>query len=338
MASTLLIDVRPPLAAARRYLAAASAAAAVLLLLLGVHVYFSFPVHFPAGSRLPNIGIVTLDQVRRTGLFSLDFNDRLFVALVLLGAAAGLVSRRLRIGFGAALATLVVGWPVSMATTGYTVLHRLVPTVAMQTIAAGAGAALLGAWLPRRLRLAPGLAGAAYLLAAYAHDLRAPNAVTEEFWMLRNHLAPGGAVRRECKLLALGRPMDTDIHDFAQVLPGITMHYCEREDCLAAAAAGGCVYYLRSLNCFFSEIQAPPQCIERGRTATGDILPCLDPRCAELEKTLLLAPVEERTTDVHPVFHGPPGHPQWPRVADIALFEVNGVREPQAAAREDMPK
>jgi hypothetical protein len=332
-ASLLLVDVRALLAAMARYFGVAVMSAAVVLGMIAVHVYLCFGTHVPAGESLPAIGSVTLPNVVRAALYSEEFNDPVFVWLVLVGAMAGLVSRRMRIGLGAALATMVVGWPLSMATWGgFTVLHRLVTMCAMQVIAAGVGAAWLTGWLPSRVRrhwaaALPAMALAFFIFAKHSDAVREPNAVTDEFWLLRNRLAPGGAVITGCTLLSYGRSMDTDIHDFGQVLPGMRVIRCEQEDCVSAARRGGCLYYLRSLNCFHFEWQTPAECLERGRTPAGDLFACMEPQCARLESTLDLTLVEERTVDLQAVFHGLPERPQWPRTVDIALFKVVGVRQ-----------
>jgi hypothetical protein len=332
LASLFLVDVRALLAAARRHVGASVMAACAGLGLIAVHVYYCFPTHVHAGESLPSIGMFTLTDVLRAGLYSVDFNDRIFVALVGVGALAGLVDKRWRLGLGAAVATLVVVWPVSMTTTGgFTVLHRFVPVCALQVIAAGVGAAWITSWLPSRVRhhwaaAIPAVALALYLFAEHRHEVSEPNAVTDEFWMLRDHLAPGGVVNPECTLLFVGRSMDTDIHDFAQVLPGMTTLHCEQDECVRLVSRGGCFYYVRSINCHYSEVRTPPECRESGRTPAGDLFACLDPRCVQLETALQLAPVEERTVDVHAAFHGSPGRPQWPRSAEIGLYKVLGLR------------
>jgi len=307
--------------------------------LMAVHVYYCFPIHVPDGQQLPNIGIFSARDVLRAGLLSEDFNDPIFVALVILGALAGLVNTRLRIGLGAALGTLVVVWPVCMNTAGgFTVLHRLVPVCALQVVAAGVGASWLTSWLPPRLRqhwaaAIPALSLALYVFAQHHREVRDPNAVTDEFWMLRNHLAPGGIVNTECTLLWFWGPMDTDIHDFGQVLPGMPSIHCDRDDCERSVSAGGCFYYVRSLNCYSGEGQMPAECLARGRMPSGDRAPCMDPRCVRLERALALSTIEERTVDLYAVFHGVPEQPPRPRSVDIGLFQVLGVRETGAGRR-----
>jgi hypothetical protein len=219
-----------------------------------------------------------------------------------------------------------------ITTGGFTILHRFVSVCVLQAIAAGVGVAWITSWLPSRVRhhwaaAIPAVTLALFLFVQHRHEVRDPNAVTDEFWMLRNHLAPGGRVKTDCALMFVSRPMDTDIHDFGQVLPGITRIHCEQEDCAGIAARDGCFYYLRSLNCFFAEVETPRECVERGRTPAGDLFACMDPRCVQLEKTLELEPIEERTVDLYAVFHGYPQRPQWPRNVDIGLFKVLGARK-----------
>jgi hypothetical protein len=334
VASLFLVDLKPLLATARRHMGVAAVLACAVLGLIALQMSYVLPAHTAAGESMPRIGPVTATNVLRAGLYSEDFNDPLFVKLVLVGALAGLLNRRLRIGLGAALGTLIVVWPMSMATTeGFTVLHRLVPVCALQVIAAGVGTAWITSWLPSALRhrwvaAIPGVILVLFLFAAHRHEMRAPNAVTDEFWMLRNHLAPEGVVNQHCALMFVGSTMDTDIHDFAQVLPGMDMIRCERDDCVRAASQDGCFYYLRSLNCYFSESVISTDCFDRGRTPAGDLMPCLRPRCADLEEALELSPLEEKTVDVYAAFRGDPRWPRWPRSADIGLYKVLGVRAP----------
>jgi hypothetical protein len=335
LASLLLLDVRRLLAAARDHIGAAVLSACVVVALVALHVHYCFPAHIPPGQALPQIGTVTPIGVLRASLFSTDFNHPIVVGLVLAGMLAGLVDERFRLGLGAALGTLIVVWPMSMETTqGFTVLHRLVPVCVFQVIAAGVGASWLTSWLPSRVRhhwaaAIPGVALALFLFATHRHEIRAANAVTDEFWMLRNHLAPGGAVQRDCALMFVGSTMDTDIHDFGQVLPGMPMIRCEQEDCLRVASHGGCLYYLRNINCYSSAPVSPPECVERGRTPAGDLFPCLDPRCVQLERSLELSPIEERTVDLYAAFRGSAKWPRWPRKVDIGLYRVMGALEQQ---------
>ena len=329
LASLLLLDVGGLFAAVRRQLAAATLSATAMLGLVALHVYLCFPAHVAADEDLPSLGPVALAPILRTGLLSLEFNHPLFVVLVAIGAAAGVVDPRWRVDLGAALAAVLVGVPVStMLSRDYVVVHRLVPGCAGQVRAAGVGAAWMISWLPPMIRrhwaaAIPAVAVALYVFAIHRHEVREPNGLSEEFWMLRDHLAPGGDVVDGCALLAVGRNMDTDICDLSQVLPGMPTIHCEQEDCERIVSEGGCFYYLRALNCFYAPLRLPPECRERGRTPAGDHFACMDPRCTELERNLVLSPVEERTVAVRGVFHGPPD--SWPEVADIGLYRVTGI-------------
>jgi hypothetical protein len=124
-------------------------------------------------------------------------------------------------------------------------------------------------------------------------------------------------VKTECTLLSVGRAMDTDIHDFSQVLPGMRSTHCEQEDCVRLVSEGGCFYYVRSLNCYFSEVGTPAPCFERGRTPAGDVFACINPRCAQVD-----------------IFAAFPWSPFWPRFADIGLYRVQGLRRTAAASGE----
>jgi hypothetical protein len=331
IASLLLLDVGALLASVRHHQRAAAAAAAAVIGLVSLHIYACFWHHIPPGQHLPNIGSVHPWDVVRGVLFSYDFNDPAFVPLVGVGALAGVVSARFRIGLGAVLGAAIVIVPVSMTTSGgYAVLHRVVPTCALEVIAAGIAIAAIAMLLPARLRdPAAGLATVALAVRLFVvshaqmHD---PNALTEEFWMLRDHLAPGGHVTKGCTLLSFGKRMDVDVHDMVQVLPGMNVVHCEDHDCRGPAAAGGCVYWVRSLACFHDDVETKPACAERGQTADGGVLPCLEPRCAEIERSLDLSPVDERTVDVRAVWSFAPAAEHFPATVQIGLYRVRGVR------------
>jgi hypothetical protein len=285
---------------------------------------------------------MTLWDVLRAGLLSYDYNHPLVVTLVVVGALAGCIDARLRVGLGACLGALVVVWPFAASTDATLFLwrHRLVPACSLQAIAAGLGAAWLCATLARtqRWQWTGALLALGVALLAFAERLdhvREPNALTEEFWLLRRQLAPNGEVSRGCALMALGTSMDTDLSDVAEVLPGMPLTRCEREDCVSVAAGGGCRYYLRSVNCFFRKPWMPLPCLERGRHAdTGDVLDCLDPRCARIERSLDLSPVEERNVDVRAAF---PDF-RFPRTAPIGLYRVRGPASPVSPASRTSPE
>jgi hypothetical protein len=332
-ASLLLVDVRRVLGAVRRHLSAAALSLAVILGLLAAQIYFIFPMHLAGSSQGLPVDVFTIEAALRAGLWSIDYNDILIVYLVIVGAVAGLVNGRLRIGLGAAVGALVVVWPFCSTTHGgYTVLHRLSVTCALQSIAAGVGAAWITSWLPGKLRehwisTVPAAIAALYLLIGHQHEIHDPHALSDEFWMLRNNLAPAGAANKECELVWVGRAMDTDIHDFADVLPELEGIRCQERDCLADIAKGGCFYYMRGLNCFYSPEETKPECVRHGKTSSGGYMDCIDPECARIESSLQLDLVEQRTVDVLSIYNdrGEPD-PFFPIAADIGLYRVLGLK------------
>ena len=144
--------------------------------------------------------------------------------------------------------------------------------------------------------------------------------------MLRDHLAPGGRVRTDCVLLAMSshEKGDVDIHDFESLLPGMEMSHCNRkeEDCRRVAAMHDCVYYVRSLSCFYVEERPPFM----AGTSPSNPQAWLDPACRDLERSLDLSPVDERT--VHPleVWHFDERFRLFPPVATIGLYRVARVK------------
>lgn len=334
-ASLLLIDVPSLLGAVRRHLIASALSVMVILGILAAEIYFMFSMHMASGQGLP-VDAFTIESALEAGLWSTDYNDELIVILVIVGAVAGLVNGRLRIGLGAAVGTLIVVWPFCGTTLGgYTILHRLSAACALQSIAAGVGAAWITSWLPAKLRehwvsAVPAALVALYLLIGHRHEIHDPHGLSDEFWMLRNNLAPGGVVKEECELVWVGRSMDTDIHNFAEVLPGIEGIRCQQRDCLADIAKGGCFYYMRGLNCFYSEEPTKPECIQHGKTSTGGYMDCIDPDCVRVETSLELDLVEQRTVDVHAVWNyerGTPPDPHFPFAADVGLYRVVGLKK-----------
>jgi hypothetical protein len=333
-ASLLLIDVRALLGAVRRHLSAAALSVVVVLGLLAAEIYFIFSSHMGGSQRLP-VDPFTIDAALKAGLWSTDYNDILVVILVIVGAVAGLVNGRQRIGLGAAVGALVVVWPFCGTTYGgYIILHRLSAACALQSIAAGVGAAWITSWLPAKLRehsvsALPALMVAPYLLMGHWHEIHDPHGLSEEFWMLRNNLAPGGDVREECKLVWVGRSMDTDIHNFEDVVPGMEGIRCQERDCLADIAKGGCFYYMRGLNCFYSEELTKPECRQHGKTSSGGYMDCIDPECVRVETSLELDLVEQRTVDVQSIWNyerGTPPEPHFPIAADVGLYRVVGLK------------
>jgi hypothetical protein len=333
-ASLLLIDVRALLGAVRRHLSAAALSAMVVLGLLAVEIHFIFSTHMGNSQRLP-VDVFTIEAALKAGLWSTDYNDMLIVILVVVGAVAGLVNGRLRIGLGAAVGALIVVWPFCATTYGgYIILHRLSAACALQSVAAGVGAGWIASWLPGKLRehwvsAVPAVLVALHLLIGHRHEIHDPHGLSDEFWMLRNNLAPRGIVKSECQLVWVGRRMDTDIHNFEDVVPGMKGIQCQERDCLADIAKGGCFYYMRGLNCFYSEEPTKRECLQHGKTSTGGYMDCIDPQCVQVETSLELELVEQRTVDVHSIWNyerGTPPDPHFPIAADVGLYRVVGLK------------
>lgn len=342
LASLLLLDVRALVAAARAHPRAAFLGTGALLGLLAVHVVLCFSQHVESGETLPRMEAVGLGNALRAGLFSYDYNHPTVIALVMVGALAGLLDGRSRLGLAACMGAVVVIWPFAAETdpirflgmpylatdvTRFLWIHRLVPACALQAMAAGVGASWLVSTLSRDTRgswpaVLPALGVALLVFFDGLSAIRAPNALTDEFWMLRRRLAPGGEVEPGCALLSVGRRRDTDIQELGQIVPGMRSVHCEHDDCIRIASEGGCFYYVRSVNCFFFESGTPLACRLYGETSTGSVAECLDARCARIERELVLAPLEERTVDVDAAFPDP----QMPQTATIGVYRVLGVR------------
>jgi hypothetical protein len=260
------------------------------------------------------------------------FDEPAFRALVLIGAVAGLLSRRHRLGLGAFVAMLIALAPVNGSGGWILPMHRMVPTCALRAIGAGIGAWWIGGWLPARGRwrvaaVLPGVAVALLMLVRHRADLSRKYVFNEEYELARSRLAPGGAPRADCRLLTCNQVpgQDVDIHDFRHVLPGMRVFDCLSEDCLSAAAAadGACVYYIRTAGCYWQPDQiVPAGCAATGVSGSGDRLACLGPRAAAVERGLDLRPIELRTIDLIGTF--PDRHDGYPREAQIGLFQVQG--------------
>jgi hypothetical protein len=329
LASVCVLDVARLWRAAWKHRLAALAGLAVVLALVAVEVKFIYPNHIGSG-HFP-VDDFSIAAVLQAGLWSTDFNDRAVALLVLLGALAGVLDRRYRLGLGAAVAAVVVVWPFCRTTYGsYVMLHRLSPACAMHVIAAGVGAAYLTSGMRDRLarpwiRIAPATLVALSLVLGHRHQIHDPNALVEEFSMLRRNLAPRGVVNRECRLVWVGRARDTDLHNFDQVLPGMRGIQCQQSDCLAEVKGDGCFYYMRGLNCFSWDGHLPPACLETGSTPSGAYFDCILPECRRVERSLKLSKVEERTVDVRTAWDIRKEDASYPFLAKLGLYRIDGL-------------
>src|SRR5438132_5199501 len=171
VASLFLLDPRALAGTVRRHPFIAAFSVAIVGAMVAVQVPAVVFAHGkgegPSG--LPFTIPHAADVVRET-LLAETYRDRVFVVLLDVGAALGVVSPPLRVGLGAALGARVIMIP--MRTPGEWVIaqHRLVPVCALQSIAAGIGATALAVWFSSRsnrgwLAAAPAVFAACYSLA-----------------------------------------------------------------------------------------------------------------------------------------------------------------------------
>ncbi|MGH9423076.1 MAG: hypothetical protein ACRD3J_24075, partial [Thermoanaerobaculia bacterium] len=256
-------------------------------------------------------------------------NDVLFKLLLAAGALAGLIERRLCVALGAAIGAAIITLPMTHSgDSGILVLHRFVPVCGLQAIAAGLG----GFWLAdlvtghgRHRALAASIAASVffYLFALHRSELSVRYAFNEEFELLRRELAPGGVANTDCTLLAFSGRMDSGLHSAGQVLPGMKVLDCWTDACRAAAERGGCVYYFRSVSCYLLDQPGSVSCRTYGTNEAGDLLPCLQPACADLERALHLSQVASRQVYPRETWSTGEMSSRYPARALIGLYRVS---------------
>lgn len=330
VASLLMLDLKPVMAAARRAPIVATAAVLVIGAKIAVQMYFLLPLHASGLTSIADL-LPRLDWLYLDAVSSAPYNHALFMWLVLIGAAAGLL-RRYRFGLLTYLAMLVVLAPVTHSwECGVTAQYRLIPACALQAIVAGIGAYSLMDWIPtasrwRWLTAVPGILAAFFGLVQQRHDLTEPYVHTEQYDIVRSHLAPGGIPVESCSLMTLNAIAneDIDIHDFRQVVPGMRILDCHARDCLAELVQGGCFYYFRSAAVYFHADGLPPACVATGQLPTGDRLGCMNEASARFERSVKLDPVHLRTIDILPTFGD--RAQSYPEKGEVGLFRVRAKR------------
>ena len=320
VASLLMLDPRVLIGGIRRHRLVATSALLAVAVLGAVQMYFVLRFNRGNVPALPTFGAAV-------GLVAA--NGRIFAALVAIGALSGFVIRRW-FGLFAFVAMLVVIAPVVDSTQSIA-LHRLVPAFALQAMVAGIGAYALTAWVSwarrwRWLATVPGALAAVFVLVQHRTELTKPYVFTEEYELVRRHLAPGGVPARHCTLATCDTSLvgDADIHDFAQVVPGVKVLACHGADCLTELSSDECVYYVRSVACYFHPAGVPLGCASAGIGAEGEGLGCLSERSASFERSVELEPVEVRTLDVLGTFAA--SRRNYPQRAQIGLFRVRPKR------------
>jgi hypothetical protein len=336
VASVLLLDLRTLIRSLREHQLAAALAAGSVGALVGVHWWYCMPLHSTGSVVTLNPRLLPMDYLSwdtfRESLFGPVRSDPLFRVLIGFGAVAGVVNRRLRIGLGAALGSLVVVIPMTQSSdSGILTLHRLVPVCGLQAITAGVGAFWITSLILHRLRnnwitVAPAVIAALYIFVVHRGELGVRYAFNEEFDILRQQLAPNGAPNPQCSLLSFPSRMDSGLHWAGQVVPGMRVLNCWDDDCLKEARRGGCMYYFRPVTCYLRRAAVSAVCQARGITADGDHLPCIEYECAELEKALEFSVVEERTVYPHRVWGVGEMATRFPAEARIGLYRVLGTR------------
>ncbi len=326
VASLLLLDLRAIATSVRRQPQAAAMSVIAIALLGAVQMYFLLPFHLSGPNSMASF-FPSLDLLRAEAASASRYNDRLFVGLVLLGAAAGALSHRHRLGLYAFGATLIVLFPVAGSGKWIVALHRMVPTYALQTICAGVGAWWITAWSPQWARrhllgAVPGALIACFVLFAHRHDLTERYVFNEEYELVRSHLAPRGKGPAECSLLTCNRvpAQDADIHDFGDVVPEMKILDCWSEDCIAAVSGGGCFYYVRTVGCYFHSAKIPPSCVKTEDDPPVDPLLCLIPPLVTFETSVALQPIEVRTLQPLNTFTG--SSLSYPTKVQVGLFRA----------------
>ena len=121
--------------------------------------------------------------------------------------------------------------------------------------------------------------------------------------------------------------MDADLASSRQVLPEMHVLDCRKDDCRKQAEQGGCLYYFRSVGCYYFDREPlPVACAAHGVTPEGERLPCLVPECARVERWLRLSPVDERTVYPHGVWGKGDVATHFPYEAGVGLYRVVGVQ------------
>ena len=327
--SVALVGRRHVLAAVRRAPDIALCALLIVAALITVQMYFLLPF-YAAGPGGLAAQISTLTQILEDTTSPL-YDDHLLWWLTWIGVAAGIMSRRFRIGVLAMLAVPVMLLPALHAGEWIVALHRMVPTCAMRTVAAGIGAYALLGWarFPNRwgwVVAAPGTVVAAFVVATHHADLSKPYVFNTEYDLVRRHLGPAGGVPNDCALMTFSSliHMDLDLKSFEQVVPDRTVIDCGRADCVSQLRDGRCYYYVRSAASYFHENGIPPACAAADANGTAaDTDACLNPPTIAFEESVQLDVVEKRPIDLDRTFPDG-GFPArgYPRNAAAGLFRV----------------
>lgn len=294
LASLLLLDVRRLWAAVRADPLVALFAGLLVASLGALQMYAMLGLFLRDGRPLTDASFVLDGMVSEA--IRLDwYGFRPLAWLIWLGAILGLRGK-FRLGLAAFAASLIVIAPVTPS-NWITASHRLVPTAALQALVAGMGAYGLATLLRRlgasaRLAVVPGVLVAIGALATNRDALVERHPFTDEYDIIRAHLAPGGRPRTDCALMVQSRPDgdSLDLHDPGQVVPQVRLLDCSRDDCPAELQRGGCLFYYRPTAAYAHVGPLPVAC---GEPPAAD--DCLNPAARAFEEQMTLDPVETRT-------------------------------------------
>lgn len=246
-------------------------------------------------------------------LWPVAYNHRAFVVLALLGMCAG-VTRRYRLGAHAFVGSLILLAPCVGSSDSAIMLHRLVPTCAMQSLAASVGVWVLSDLVPFALlrRLLP-IVAALSLLWLGREQLTHSYLFNEEYDLVRSRLLVDGVPPRDCSVLMMTSlvNVDADLHGLEKVVPGMPTVDCAKIDCAREVLKGGCFYYVRSAACFYYDGGLPRGC--------EDTCPMVDV-CARFENATELELIESRW--VYPLDTFPTARLYYPRRAEVGVYRV----------------
>ncbi len=326
VASLFLLPMRTVLDGVQRHRAFAALAGLVVAVLLAVQMHTLLPGYASGRLGTDDPQAVLLPRARlflQDALWPIASSDPLLTGLLWLGVFGGLVTKQ-RFGALAYLATCVVLFPVVGSGQSAHALHRMLPACAMQTLVTGMGAVFAGSWIATRTRrpwlmLVPSLMVCATVLVRQYPILTTPYVFAEEYDLVRSHLA-GPQFQKpptDCVLGAFNtHPAgDIDLHDFHQVVPHLQVLDCRRSNCAAAATTLPCMFYVRSVACYFQDAGVEPACAAQAKAPS-----CLCSECAAFEQTVVLKEVETRIVDILATFPDRVG--EYPRYASIGLYHV----------------
>jgi hypothetical protein len=317
VAGLLMLEWRPLYAALRQHPLTAAEAILTVAALAAVQMYFVLGFNLVNMPSVPGAEAwLALTCSSLPG----------YAALGLVAAMSGLVNGSW-LGLRALGALALIMLPV-IHSCHPIALHRFAPVAALQALIAGLGVWTIATVLPKlRQSLTPTLALSTLLALGilYSHrdQLSRPYVFTQQYELVRRHLAPRGVIRDDCTLMTFNSVAwgDTDLHDFAQVVPGMPVLDCRAADCIGDLARDGCFYYVRSSGCYFHDEGVPAHCLDPVPTEIPTL--CLNPTCATFEATAALTPVETFSVDLVDTF--PEFARQYPARAPVGLFRVSGV-------------